>query len=138
METISSMLGQLGLENVSSADLKKRLEKVDIQSGDLAGIVTATGNYMKEGLGMAANQVEEVLAHGKVALGHALPSLGIMSDNEAKDAATNGSAESAVNGEKSTTVVIEDVKAFKASMPLSAGPKAAKDLSFYEELGPRL
>lgn len=134
---ISSMLGQLGLENVSSADLKKRLEKVDIESGDLAGIVTATGNYMKEGLGMAANQVEEVLAHGKVALGHALPSLGIVSENDAKDAATNGSAEGAVNGEKST-VVIEDVKAFKASMPLSAGPKAAKDLSFYEELGPRL
>lgn len=140
VEVISQMLEQLGLENVSSAEISKRLEKVDIASGDVGGIVAATGSYMKEGLGMAEREVEQVLEHGKIALGHVLPSIGIVSEpesNGANGSVTGSNAKDTSNGEKSTTI-IEDVKAFKASMPLSAGPKAVKDLSFYEELGPRL
>lgn len=142
VDTIVQMLEQLGLEDVSSAELQKRMQKVDITSGDFGGIVAATGNYMKEGLGMAAEQVDQVLEHGKVALGHILPSLGIVSKSKSGDAsgeATETNGEVVVNGERQNeTVVIEDVKAFKASMPLSAGPRAVKDLSEFEELGPRL
>lgn len=137
IETLTSMLNQLGLENVNAADLQKRLEKVDIASGDIEGIVAATGNYMKDGLGMAEEQVKQVMEHGKVALGHVLPSLGIVSESSgANGKATEGNADLA-NGDKST-VVIEDVKAFKASMALSAGPRAVKPLEEFEELGPRL
>ena len=42
------------------------------------------------------------------------------------------------NGNKAKTIIIEDVKAFKASMPLSAGTRAVKDLSEFEEVVPRL
>ena len=139
VDTIAQMLEQLGLEDVSSTELKKRLEKVDISSGDLGGIVSATGSYMKEGLGMVAEQVDTVLEHGKVALGHVLPSLGIVSQANGETLQTNG--EVAVDGEggsQSKTVVIEDVKAFKASMQLSGGPRPWKEVREFEEVGPRL
>ena len=130
VDTIVQMLEQLGLEDASAAELKKRMEKVDVTAGNLEDIVAATGNYMKEGLGMAAEQVEQVLEHGKVALAHVLPSLGIVSQSDSDG----------VKGEElqGKTVVVEDVKAFKASMSLSAGPRAVKDLSEFEELGAKL
>lgn len=143
VDTIAQMLEQLGLENVDSEDLKKRLQKVDVGSGDVGEIVKATSGYMKEGLGMAAERVEELMEHGKVALGHVLPSLGIISPgaSEANGDVTRVDGETGVDGVvkgKSKPVVIEDVKAFKASLPLMPGPRAAKDLSEFEELGPRL
>ena len=74
-----------------------------------------------------------------------LPSLGIISKDasskEAGEAQVNGDAQ-AQNGDaaekKSKTIVIEDVKAFKAGMPLSAGAQPVKDLSEFEELGAKL
>ena len=138
-DTVTQMLHQLGLEDASSADLAKRMEKVDIASGNLESIVSTVGAYMKEGLGVAAEQVEQVLEQGKVALGHALPSLGIVSEHAANGDASQINGDATVNGEsRSKTLVIENVKDFKASMPLSAGPRAVKDLSEFEELGAKL
>lgn len=139
--TLAQMLEQLGLENVNSTDLKKRMVKVDLSKGEVGGIIDAMGGYMKEGLGVAAEQVEQVMEQGKAALGQILPSLGIV--------AQEGPAARQVNGEVvadagearktgSRTIVIEDVKAFKAGMPLTAGARAAKDSSEFEELAPRL
>ena len=51
----------------------------------------------------------------------------------APDTAADGDS-----AQPSGTVVIEDVKTFKASMPLSAGATPVKDLSEYEELGSKL
>jgi insulysin len=38
----------------------------------------------------------------------------------------------------STPYYIEDVRQFKSALPVSAGPRAAKDLCEYEELDPKL
>jgi len=139
--TLVQMLEQLGLENVDSADVEKRIEKVDLTKGEVGGIVDAMGSYMKEGLGVAAEQVEQVMEQGKTALGQILPSLGIVAQDGPAARQVNGEvvADAAEAGKmESRTIVIEDVKAFKAGMPLTAGARAAKDLSEFEELAPRL
>lgn len=137
VDTITQMLEQLGLEDTNVADLKQRMEKVDIASGDTKAIMNAAGGYLKETAGMAAEQVDQVLEQGQAVLASVLPSLGIVSQKDAETDGQNG--EVVTNGEASSkTVVIEDVKAFKASMPLSAGARPIKDLSEFEELGAKL
>lgn len=145
VDTLVQMLSQLGLEDANAAaELKKRLQKVDVAKADLEGIVGAVGGYMKEGAGIAAEQVEQILAQGKAVIAQVLPTLGIVAPSTAavSSGETNGEAVAGVNGtekeKKSKTVVIEDVKAFKASMPLSPGPRAVKDLREFEELGAKL
>lgn len=146
VDTLVQMLGQLGLEDANAAaELKKRLQKVDVAKADLDGIVGAVGGYMKEGAGVAAEQVEQILAQGKAVIAQVLPTLGIVAPSAAaaSDTEVNGEEAAGVNGtqkeeKKSKTVVIEDVKAFKASMPLSPGPRAVKDLREFEELGAKL
>lgn len=145
VDTLVQMLGQLGLEDANAAaELKKRLQKVDVAKADLEGIVGAVGGYMKEGAGIAAEQVEQILAQGKAVIAQVLPTLGIVAPSTVATSSeeTNGEAAAGVNGteteKKSKTVVIEDVKAFKASMPLSPGPRAVKDLREFEELGAKL
>lgn len=139
VETISQMLEQLGLEDGNTQDLTKRMDKVDVAAGDAKEIMVAVGSYLKESAGMAAEQVEALVEQGQAVLASVLPSLGIVpkaANGVAEEAAVpNGEAE--VNGE-SKTVLIEDVKAFKASMPLSAGVRPVKDLSEFEELGAKL
>ena len=138
---ISQMLGQLGLEDTNTADLNKRIEKVDLAAGDAKDIMTAVGSYLKESAGMAAEQVEAVVEQGQTVLASVLPTLGIVPKdaNSVSEEAAHPNGEVEANGEKkSKTVVIEDVKAFKASMPLSAGVRAVKDLSEFEELGAKL
>lgn len=129
---LSQVLTQLGVEPDNVA-LTTRLEKVDVSGGDSDGILAAVGGYLKETAGMAAEQIEQVLAQGKVVLAQALPSIGI------KPKGTEP-VEVAATEEKgdSKTIIIDDVKAFKASMPLSAGARPVKDLSEFEELEPKL
>lgn len=139
VETLSQMLEQLGLQDTNTADLIKRLEKVDLAAGDAKDIMVAVGGYLKESAGMAAEQVEALVEQGQTVLASVLPSLGIVPNASSEDTTqTNGDVEA--NGEttEKKTVVIEDVKAFKASMPLSAGVRPVKDLSEFEELGAKL
>lgn len=131
------VLGQLGVET-DNATLVQKLEKVDVAGGDTAGILNAIGGYLKESAGMAAEQIEQVKQQGQAVLAQVLPSLGVST----KPAAPETNGESAVNGDTvkkaSKTVLIEDVPAFKASMPLTAGTKPVKDISEFEELEPKL
>lgn len=145
VEMMGQMLGQMGLSGAaaSSADLSKRMQKVDLSRADVEGIVNAVGGYMKEGLGVAAEQVEQVLEQGKVALAQVLPSLGIVAQQNGEEKVNGEAAAPTANGNDvtdggKTAHIIEDVKAFKASMPLSAGPRAVKDLREFEELGSKL
>lgn len=142
-------MGQLGLD-VDQAALEQKFESVDIAGADLEGIVAAVGRYLSEVAGAAEEEVKEVLEQGRVVIGGVLPSLGIVapggaSEEQQQTVMTNGDAQHAldgeVNGEKkreSKTVVIEDIKAWKASMPLSAGARPVRDLSEFEEVGPKL
>ena len=138
VSTLAQMLQQLGVGEADKSALGKRLEAVDVSGGDVKGIVEAVGGYLRETAGVAAEQVEQVMQQGQVVLAQVLPTLGIkvkdvVVPDDAKD--VNGAAEAQSPNE---TVVIEDVKAFKASMPLSAGARPVKDLSEFEELESKL
>lgn len=123
---------------VDEAALTKRFENVDVTGGDMAAISSAMADYLKESAGVAAEQAEQMMQQGQVVLAQMLPSLGIKPAGAANvDASTSGEAE--VNGvAEKKTVVIEDVKAFKASLPLSAGPEPVRHLSEFEDLEPKL
>lgn len=139
VETLSQMLEQLGLEDTNASDLTKRLEKVDLGAGDAKDIMVAVGGYLKESAGMAADQVEALVEQGQTVLASVLPSLGIVPEAASEETAQpNGEVESNGESTEKNTIVIEDVKAFKASMPLSAGVRPVKDLSEFEELGAKL
>lgn len=138
LETVTQLLQQLGVEAEPEA-LNKQFEKVDIAGADLDGIVGAVGKYLTDVAGASAEEAAQVVEQGKAVIGGVLPSLGIIAPEEQQ----NGHVEGEANGEAgkqddSKTVVIEDVKAWKASMPLSAGPRPVKDLSEFEEVGPKL
>lgn len=138
VDMVTQMLQQMGLEEANTEDLAKRMEKVDVAAADTQGILGAIGGYLKDTAGMAADQVEKVLEQGQVVLTSVLPSLGIVSQEKdvGGEIETNGEV---ANGDKpNKTVLIEDVKAFKARMPLSAGATPVKDLSEFEELEAKL
>jgi insulysin len=66
---------------------------------------------------------------------------GTVPESEIRGGASTSTADGACVGtgpSDSKTVVIEDVKAFKASMPLTAGVRPIKDLSEFEELEAKL
>ncbi|KAK1060679.1 metalloprotease [Friedmanniomyces endolithicus] len=126
-EALTGVLGQLSLQADVSA-LSQRLEKVDIAGGDTAGIVSIVGTYLKEDPSNKPEQVDGAMEQAPAVLAQILPQLGI------KAKKGEGEVEGGKAPEKrNKTVFIEDVKAWKASLPLSAGPKAARELSEFEE-----
>ena len=136
---LAELLTQLGLE-IDNATLATKLEKVDVSGGDTDAILGVVGNYLKESAGMADDQVEQVVEQGKVVLVQMLPQLGIKARTApevGEEVLTNGDAQQPLWGQ-SEAVIIEDVKAFKASMPLSAGARPVKELVEFEELEPKL
>ncbi|KAK3074824.1 metalloprotease [Teratosphaeriaceae sp. CCFEE 6253] len=137
-ETLAGVLGQLGMQ-ADVATLASRLEKVDVAGGDADGIVAAVGAYLKEDGGNSTQQVQSATEQAPVLLKQILPQLGIRAKGEAiaeTSPAVGGEGDG--QGKKKTTVVIEDVKAWKASLPLSAGPAAARQLSEFEEVESKL
>lgn len=140
---LTELLTQLGLE-IDNAVLATKLENVDVSGGDTDGILGAVGAYLKDSAGMVDDQVEQVLEQGKVVLVQMLPQLGIKARTSPEtevegegEVHMNGDAQQPLRGQ-SEVVIIEDVKAFKASMPLSAGARPVKELVEFEELEPKL
>lgn len=130
--TLAQVLSQLGVE-IDVGTLANKLDKVDVTGGDTKGILAAVGGYLKENASMAAEQVEQVMEQGEAVLAQILPSLGIRSGPPPKTNGVDGDATP-----ENKAVVIEDVKAFKDTMPLSAAPRPIKELSEFEELEPKL
>lgn len=150
---LAQVFTQVGVADVDVTALTQRFEKIDITSGDTQGILAAAESYLKENAKMAVEEVAQIIQQGPAVLEQILPSLGIRSapapeaaDVDGKVAAgdsgaANGHANGGdgVSGEvRDKTVVIEDVQAFKAGLPLSAAPKPARDLSEFEESEPKL
>lgn len=137
---VSQILEQMGLE-VDSVALSKQFDSVDIGAADVEGIVGAVGTYLTDVVGVAKEEAEQVLEQGKIVIAGVLPSLGILAPEaqENGDAAhANGEANGEVDGVESKTVLIEDVKEWKATIRLSAGARPVKDLREFEETGPKL
>jgi insulysin len=111
------------------------LEKIEVGDGDAGKVMGAVGEYMQKALGMAKEQVDQVSKMGEQALPGLFAGLGIGGEKKEEIAHTNGNG---VEKKTSKTIVIEDVKAFKASLPLSAAPKPVKELEEFEDLEPKL
>ncbi|KAK6419324.1 metalloprotease, partial [Oleoguttula sp. CCFEE 5521] len=97
--------------------------------------------YLRDGAKMAEEQISAITTQGQAALSQILPSLGI---NATAESSENGEKQEVVangeikKGEKSKTVIIEDVRAWKASLPVSQGATAVRELSEFEEVGAKL
>ncbi|KAI7518225.1 hypothetical protein KC331_g21316, partial [Hortaea werneckii] len=115
--------------------LTKRFDAVDINAGDQKSILDAAAAYLKENAKIAAETVEQIVQQGPSLLEQILPSLGIRStpapiEINGEGGSVDASAKDGAKDEQtSKTVVIDDVQAFKAGLPLSAAPKPVKDLS---------
>lgn len=131
--SLSDILSQLGV-TVDNTTLTTRLGEVDVAGGDTDAIMGAVGGYLKLDAGLAEEQVEQIMAQGKMVLAQVLPQLGIK-PKASQPEEPAGDAEAEV---PSKAIVITDVKAFKASMPVSAGARPVKDLSEFEDLEPKL
>ncbi|TKA83576.1 hypothetical protein B0A55_00413 [Friedmanniomyces simplex] len=131
-EILAGVLGQLNLQ-ADVAQLSERLEKVDIAGGDTDGIVSAVGAYLKDDPANKPEQVQGAMEQAPAVLAQILPQLGIKAKKG--DGEVEGEA---APEKKNKTVFIEDVKEWKASLPLSAGPKAVRELSDFEELESKL
>ncbi|KAI7162683.1 putative metalloprotease [Hortaea werneckii] len=142
-DTLAQVFTQLGVDTDVDT-LMKRFDAVDINAGDQKSILDAAAAYLKENAKIAAETVEQIVQQGPSLLEQILPSLGIRSTPAPVE--VNGEAgsvdapanDSAKDEQKSETVVIDDVQAFKASLPLSAAPKPVKDLIEFEETEPKL
>lgn len=134
IDMVSQMLGQLGV-TVDGPALNKRFADVDITTGETDSIVGAVRSYLGESAGAATEQIDQIVAQAQAVLAQALPKLGIQTT--AKDEAVKENVPANAEG-VNPPVLIEDIRAFKAMMPLSKGAVPVKDVSEFEELEAKL
>jgi insulysin len=122
------------------------LSKLDLTTGtDSKSVLAAVTSYLRDSAGVAEEQIKALAEQGEGLLQQILPSLNLSSSTPAKEA-SSGHAETngveKVNGteekEKKKPVLIEDVRAWKASLPASQGPRMVKDLSEFEDFEAKL
>ena len=144
---------QLGNTNVDETALSQSLSKLDLTSGapDSKSVLAAVTSYLRDSAGVAEEQIKALAEQGEGLLQQILPSLNLSSSAPAKEDGSNGNAEAneylsnadeKVNGdeqkEKKKPILIEDVRAWKASLPASQGPRMVKDLSEFEDFEAKL
>jgi insulysin len=141
-------LTQLGNTAVDETALSQSLSKLDLNANtDSKSILSAVTSYLRDSAGVAEEQIKALAEQGEGLLQQILPSLNLSSTTSAKEEVeTNGNVETngdeKVNGndgkEKKKPVLIEDVRAWKASLPASQGPRMVKDLSEFEDFEAKL
>lgn len=137
-EMLGQILGQMGV-SADAPKLHSRLAKVNVAGGDVDGITSAVSEYLIKDAAMPSADAEKLTAQSAPVLSQVLPALGIRTNGAAvqDDNASTTSSEAKLPAIKEAEV-IEDVRAFKASMPLSEGTRPVKDLSEFEDLEPKL
>jgi len=137
-ETLSQLLSQIGVQ-ADSGKLQARLESGDAVSGDLTNIKSSVSAYLTKDESMAEDQASQLVAQADAVLSQILPTLGITSKpaQDKDDIASTTSSEKKLPTVQEA-VLIENVRAFKASMPVSEGARPVKDLSAFEDLEPKL
>ena len=136
------MLSGIGLqcEAEDRTKLVENLGKTDISKGDVPATLKAIGTWLAA-VGLDEESTKVVLAQGEQALPQLFPAAGIVAPSHEAER-TNGTIEA--NGTTNESVkeikriLVEDVKGWKASLPLAANPKPVKDLSEFEELESKL
>ena len=139
---------QLGNNTVDETALSQSLSKLDLNANtDSKSILTAVTSYLRDSAGVAEEQIKALAEQGEGLLQQILPSLNLTSSSApAKEVETNGNVQTngdeKVNGndekDKKKPVLIEDVRAWKASLPASQGPRMVKDLSEFEDFEAKL
>ena len=131
---LAGALGQLGAP-VDESVIAEKLEKIDLNGADAQESITGVvAGLLKESGSMTDAQVDETLKASAPALASLLPKPQVA----AEEVVVANGKDAAVNGEKKKTVLIENVKAFKASLTLSAAAQPVKALAEFEELEPKL
>jgi len=92
-------------------------------------------SYLRESAGMAEEQVKSLAEQGEGLLKQILPSLNLTSTSPEKE---EGAKEEAAGSKEDKTVLIKDVRAWKASLPASQGPRMVKDVTEFEDLEAKL
>ncbi|KAF1813871.1 LuxS/MPP-like metallohydrolase [Eremomyces bilateralis CBS 781.70] len=117
-----------------ASKLAERFQDIDVASGDHATILGAVRAYLVKDAGMDETAAAGILEQGKDVLGKVLVDVGAAGE---KAQAPEADEEALVlaNGEPT---LIEDIRLFKAGLPMSAAAVPVQDLSFFEELEPKL
>jgi len=133
---LSQALTQLGGSAVDENALSSQLAKLDLSAGaDSQGILGAVTSYLRESAGMAEEQVKSVAEQGEGLLKQILPSLNLTSATPEKKEDVK---KEVADGTENKTVLIKDVRAWKASLPASQGPRMVKDLTEFEDFEAKL
>ena len=139
-DQVLALLSQMGLqaEPADRTKLVTELEKADVSKGDVQAILNSIGTWLVAvGLDEASTKV--VLSQGEQALPQLLPAAGIVVPTEAAEGVNGSNGHVEVNGVKEINrVLVENVKAWKAGLPLAPFPHPVKDISEFEELEPKL
>lgn len=138
---ISQYLTQEAGIQVPESTLANRLSSVDVAGGDTEGIIAALEAHLSATEGLEANQVQAVMQSASTLLNSVLPSLGIKPQGVKDGSASVTSSERRVEAQHKDVGApekIEDVRRFKASMPLSEAMRPVKELSEFEDLGAKL
>ena len=93
-------------------------------------------SYLRESAGMAEEQVKSLAEQGEGLLRQILPELNLTS--AAAAAAPEKEESVKEEGEEKKTVLIKDVRAWKASLPASQGPRMVRDLTEFEDFEAKL
>jgi insulysin len=100
--------------------------------------------YLRETAGMAEEQVKSLAEQGEGLLKQILPSLNLTAAPEKEKAVEEEVGAAVVEGDekkkkkKKETVLIKDVRAWKASLPASQGPRMVRDLTEFEDFEAKL
>lgn len=121
---------------------------MDLSSGSNGGaggvdakkVLETVSSYLTSLPGMAEEQVKSLVEQAEGVLGQVGGLLGFGSAGSAEGEKGGEKAGEVANGEKvgKKTVVIDDVRAWKASLPASRGPRMVRELSEFEEVGAKL
>lgn len=135
MTMLAKYLTALGID-ADQEKLVKRFDGVDVAGGDQAGIIAAVARYLDEDAEMAQEDSSQVLAQGQQLLSTILPGLGIQV-KQTVDGVDGVEALPEAPPVKKTTL-IENVRGFKAGLPMTVARKPVTDLSEFLDPEPKL
>ncbi|KAF2746080.1 LuxS/MPP-like metallohydrolase [Sporormia fimetaria CBS 119925] len=136
--TLLAVTAILSAENLTPDTEKLSPRLADSSAATPAGLVAAISAHLTEDLKVSQEQVDKIVDEAKAALGLAEVEEKLEHPVELKDDALAAVAENEHANRVSEPILITDVHAFRASLPMSAGVKPVKDFSEYMEESAKL
>lgn len=133
-EALAAYLSSAGVP-VETEKFQTAFDNVDVASGDKEAILSTVSDFLVSEMKLPEDKVQQTIEQGEQKLDFQLSQFGIK-------ALPNEDGVEAVNGTNGTghkePTFITNVPQYKASLPVSAGPKPIKDLSEFEDIEPKL